>query len=419
MNIPEKIRLAARDAERALSGEFERIDEISRICTERVMDAFCEKRISEAHFTPSTGYGYGDFGRDTTDEITALVFGAEAAFCRSQLMSGTHTLTVALFGLLRPGDVLIYATGTPYDTLRPVIGIEGDAGMGSLHDYGVDYDEVDLLPDGTVDKHALGEMLDRYGDRVRVVAFQRSKGYASRRTLSAEEIGEACLFVKSRAPRAFTFVDNCYGEFTQIAEPCSLGADLIAGSLIKNAGGGMADTGGYIAGCREAVELCGYRLTSPGVGLEVGASLGQTRNILKGFFYGPHTVAQALKTAHLAAYLFGEAGYKVLPGPFEERYDIIQAIELDSGDALVGFCRGIQSASPVDAHVSPTPWEMPGYNDPVVMAAGAFVGGASIELSADGPMRPPYTAFMQGGLTYESARLGIMAALAYCTDGLK
>lgn len=416
MNISEKIRTSAREAELALAGEFERIDEISRICTERVMDAFREYHVSEAMFAPSTGYGYGDFGRDSADRICARIFEAEAAFCRSQLMSGTHTLTVALYGLLRPGDVLIYATGTPYDTLRPVIGIEGEGGMGSLKEFGVDYDEVDLLPDGTVDKHALGDILDRYGERVRVVAFQRSKGYAARRTLSAEEIGDACLFVKERSPRAFTFVDNCYGEFTEEHEPCALGADLIAGSLIKNAGGGMADSGGYIAGRREAVELCGYRFTSPGVGLEVGASLGQTRNILKGFFYAPHTTAQALKTAHLAAYLFEKAGYRVLPGPFEQRYDIIQAIELGSGDALVGFCRGIQSASPVDAHVSPAPWAMPGYEDPVVMAAGAFVGGATSELSADGPMREPYTAFMQGGLTYESGRLGIMAALAYCTE---
>lgn len=412
MNISKEIRDAAEDAESALGEVFADIERVSRICTERVLDAFSEYRVSEAMFAPSTGYGYGDFGRDTTDLITARVFGAEAAFCRPQIISGTHALTVALFGLLRPGDVLIYATGTPYDTLRPVIGIEGE-NMGSLREFGVTYDEVDLTPEGFVNLSALADKLDKYGERVKVVAFQRSKGYASRRTLSAEEIGEACRFVKenSRAVRTFTFVDNCYGEFTETAEPCSLGADIIVGSLIKNAGGGMADIGGYIAGTHVAVELCGYRLSCPGVGLEAGASLGQTRNILKGFFYAPHTVAEALKTAHLAAYLFSEAGFSVNPAPFETRYDIIQAITLGSGDALVGFCRGIQSASPVDSHVSPEPWAMPGYADPVVMAAGAFVGGASIELSADGPMREPYTAFMQGGLTYESARLGIMAAL--------
>lgn len=418
MNISKEIRDAAEDAESALGEVFADIERVSRICTERVLDAFSEYRVSEAMFAPSTGYGYGDFGRDTTDLITARVFGAEAAFCRPQIISGTHALTVALFGLLRPGDVLIYATGTPYDTLRPVIGIEGE-NMGSLREFGVTYDEVDLTPEGFVNLSALADKLDEYGERVKVVAFQRSKGYASRRTLSAEEIGEACRFVKenSRAPRTFTFVDNCYGEFTETAEPCSLGADIIVGSLIKNAGGGMADIGGYIAGTHDAVELCGYRLSCPGVGLEAGASLGQTRNILKGFFYAPHTVAEALKTAHLAAYLFSEAGFFVNPAPFETRYDIIQAITLGSGDALVGFCRGIQSASPVDSHVSPEPWAMPGYADPVVMAAGAFVGGASIELSADGPMREPYTAFMQGGLTYESARLGIMAALEKALGG--
>ena len=413
MNIPDNIRRLADEAEAALAPEFARIEKISRVCTERVLDAFCEYAVSEAMFTPSTGYGYGDYGRDTVDKVCARILGAESAFCRAQLVSGTHTLTVALYGLLRPGDVLIYATGTPYDTLRPVIGIEGE-GMGSLREWGVGYDEVDLLPDGTVDLDGIAAKLDEYAGKVRVVAFQRSKGYAQRRTLSAGEIGEACRFVKERSPETFTFVDNCYGEFTEESEPCALGADVIAGSLIKNMGGGMADIGGYIAGTAKAVDLCGYRLTSPGVGLEVGASLGQTRNILKGFFYAPHTVAEALKTAHLAAYLFGNAGYHVIPEAHEVRHDIIQAIELGSADGLVGFCRGIQAASPIDSHVRPEPAAMPGYADPVVMAAGAFVGGASIELSADGPLRAPYTAFMQGGLTYESARLAIMSALNEC-----
>lgn len=411
MNIPNDIRLAAERAEQALAPVFSAIDKNARICTERVLDVFAEHRVSEGMFAPSTGYGVGDTGRDTTDRIVAGIFGAEAALCRHQLVSGTHTISVALYGMLRPGDVLIYATGTPYDTLRPVIGIERE-GSGSLMDFGVRYDEVDLTPDGKIDLHALGETLDRYGDSVRVVAFQRSKGYASRRTLSAAQIGEACRFVKGRTKRAFTFVDNCYGEFTAEAEPCALGADVMAGSLIKNAGGGMADTGGYIAGSAETVELAGYRLTCPGVGPETGASLGQTRNILKGFFYAPHTVAEALKTAHLAAYLFDEAGYHVHPAPGETRYDIIQAIDLGSPEAMTRFCAGIQSASPVDAFVAPTPSEQGGYADKVVMAAGTFVEGASIELSADGPMREPYTVFVQGGLTYESARLGIMNALA-------
>lgn len=413
MNIPNEIRLAAESAERELAPVFAEIDRVARVCTERVMDTFARFRVSESMFAPSTGYGVGDTGRDTVDKICAAIFGAEDALCRHQLVSGTHTISVALYAMLRPGDVLIYATGTPYDTLRPVIGIV-EQGSGSLRDFGVDYDEVDLRPDGSIDLDALGDMLERYGERVRVVAFQRSKGYAARRTLSAGEIGEACRFVKERTSRAYTFVDNCYGEFTGEAEPCALGADLMAGSLIKNAGGGMADTGGYIAGRAECVDLCGYRLTCPGVGRDTGAALGQTRNILKGFFYAPHTVAQALRTANLAAYLFDAAGFNVHPKPFEPRYDIIQAIDLGTPEALVGFCGGIQVASPVDAHVAPTPGEQGGYADKVVMAAGTFVEGASIELSADGPMRAPYTVFMQGGLTYESARLGIMSALAGC-----
>ena len=417
MNIPDEIRAAAERAEKALAPTFAEIERVARVCTERVLDVFSEYRVSESMFAASTGYGVGDTGRDTTDKIVARIFGAEDALCRHQLVSGTHTISVALYAMLRPGDVLIYATGTPYDTLHPVIGKAGD-GTGSLCDLGVIYDETPLLLDGGIDLDALGAMLGRYGERVRVVAFQRSKGYASRRTLSAKEIGEACRFVKSHAKRAFTFVDNCYGEFTDTAEPCALGADLMAGSLIKNAGGGMADTGGYLAGTAETIALCGYRLTCPGVGAETGASLGQTRNILKGFFYAPHTVAEALKTAHLAAYLFAGAGYRVHPAAGEKRYDIIQAIDLCSPEALVRFCGGIQAASPVDSFVAPTPSEQGGYADMVVMAAGTFVEGASIELSADGPMREPYTVFVQGGLTYESARLGIMNALWKMTDGL-
>ena len=410
MNIPNDIRAAAERAEAALAPAFSEIEKNARICTERVLDVFHEFRVSESMFAASTGYGIGDTGRDAADAIVARIFGAEAALCRHQLVSGTHTISVALYAMLRPGDVLIYATGTPYDTLHQVIGTPGD-GTGSLCDFGVTYDEVPLSASGDIDLAALAGALERYGDRVRVVAFQRSKGYASRRTLSAGEIGEACRFVKERSKRAFTFVDNCYGEFTGEVEPSALGADLIAGSLIKNAGGGMADTGGYLAGTARAIELCGARLTCPGVGAETGASLGQTRNILKGFFYAPHTVAEALKSAHLAAYLFAEAGYHVHPAAGERRHDIIQAIDLGSPETLVRFCGGIQAASPVDAFAAPTPGEQGGYADKVVMAAGTFVAGASIELSADGPMREPYTVFVQGGLTYESARLGIMNAL--------
>lgn len=417
MNIGKKYRDLAEEAEKALAGVYADIDTVARRCTERVLDSFRAHRVSEAMFAPTTGYGYGDTGRDAIDAITAEVFGAEAAFMRPAIISGTHAITVGLFALLRPGDVMLSITGKPYDTLHDVIGITGVKNSGSLADFGVTYDDVPFTD--AFDYDGIREKLAQYGERVKVVFLQRSKGYQNRKTLSPAEIGEAAAFVRGIAKHKFyVVVDNCYGEFTDDKEPASVGADMIIGSLIKNPGGGMADIGGYIAGTREAVELAGNRLCCPGVGLEAGASLGQNRNMLRGLFYAPHTVAQAMKTAHLAAYMFGSLGYKVSPSPFERRYDIIQTVELGSGEGLCGFCRGIQSASPVDAYLTPEPWEMPGYADPVIMAAGAFVGGASIELSADGPMREPYTAFLQGGLTYESARLGIMAAAEYSTFSL-
>lgn len=416
MNIPENILKLTAEAEEFLAPTFAKIDRRSFDCTVRVLEAFREERISEAMFAPSTGYGYGDMGRDAADRVCARIFGAEAAFIRPSILSGTHAITVGLFGLLRPGDVMLSVTNAPYDTLHDVIGLRGANGSGSLADFGVEYAQVDLTPDGRIDIAKAKEMLRLYGDRVRVIFIQRSKGYLLRRSLSAEEIGNAARILKADAPSAFVVVDNCYGEFTCDAEPCALGADMIIGSLIKNAGGGMADIGGYIAGSAKAVELAGYRLTCPGVGLEIGASLGQTRNILKGLYYAPHTTAQALKVAHLAAYIFDRLGYTVSPAAGEDRYDIIQTVTLGSPEDMVRFCRGIQFASPIDSHVSPEPWDMPGYDDPVVMAAGAFTGGSSIELSADGPMREPYTAFMQGGLTYESGRYGIMCAAAYCTE---
>ena len=414
MNIPEKILSLTAEAEASLAPTFAEIDRNSFERTVRILEVFKEERLSEAMFAQSTGYGYGDAGRDAADRICAKVFGAESAFIRPSILSGTHAITVGLFGLLRPGDVMLSVTNAPYDTLHDVIGIKGANGTGSLADFGVHYDQVNMTPDSRIDVEAAKAKLAEYGDRVRVIFIQRSKGYILRRSLSAEEIGEAARALKAVAPKAFVVVDNCYGEFTNKTEPCALGADMIIGSLIKNAGGGMADIGGYIAGTAEAVELAGYRLTCPGVGLEVGASLGQTRNILKGLFYGPHTTAQALKVAHLAAYIFEKLGYEVSPAPGEWRNDIIQTVTFRDPDAMVKFCRGIQFASPIDSHVSPEPWDMPGYDDPVVMAAGAFTGGSSIELSADGPMRDPYTAFMQGGLTYESGRSGIMCAAAYC-----
>jgi len=411
MNLSKETRALARQAELALADIFADIDEIARAGTERVLDVFREERVSEGMFAASTGYGYGDTGRDTIDRIAAKIFGAEAGFMRPFIISGTHALTIGLFALLRPGDVMLSVTGSPYDTLREVIGMDGANGDGSLADFGVQYDDVDFTPAGEIDFAGIAAKLKEHGERVKVVFLQRSKGYLARPTLTVAQIGEVVQFVRKTAEHpVYVVVDNCYGEFTERTEPTAVGADLIIGSLIKNPGGGMADIGGYLCGTARAVELAGNRLCCPGVGLDAGASLGQNRNILRGLFYAPHTTAQAMKTAHLAAYMFEHAGFDVLPKSMERRSDIIQTVTLHSAEKLCAFCRGIQSASPVDSHVTPEPWAMPGYADEVIMAAGAFVGGASIELSADAPLREPYTVFMQGGLTYESGRLGIMAA---------
>lgn len=408
MIISEKIRSLADEADKALSDLYASTDAIARTNTEHVLDVFREHRVSEAMFAPSTGYGYGDTGRDTTDQIIRDIFKAEEGFVRSSVISGTHALTIGLFALLRPGDTLLSVTGSPYDTLREVIGMDGKNGDGSLADFGVSYAEISMTPASTIDLPAVEEYLKTH--KVKAVFLQRSKGYLDRRTLSVEEIGELVSVVRKTAPDTYVITDNCYGEFTDIKEPTSVGVDLMIGSLIKNPGGGMADTGAYLCGTKRAVELAGYRLSSPGVGLEAGASLGQTRNILKGLFYAPHTVAQALKTACFAAYIFEQLGYEVNPKPFEARYDIIQTIKFRDPQKLISFCKGIQSASPIDSHVTPEPWAMPGYADKVIMAAGAFTNGASIELSADGPLRDPYIAYLQGGLTFESGRLGIMRA---------
>ena len=431
MNISKKVREIAARAELGLAHIFANIDEIALDNTEHVLNVFRENRVSEAYFAASTGYGYGDVGRDAIDRICAGVFRAEAGFMRHDFVSGTHALTVGLFALLRPGDTMLSATGLPYDTMLEVVGIDenGDAksdGSGSLTDFGVNYRQVPMTDTG-VDIPAVieGVMSDT---SVKIVYFQRSKGYLTRPTLTVSQIREAADAVKRASAETgreapFIVVDNCYGEFTELYEPCysgdgKAGADMIIGSLIKNPGGGMADCGGYIAGSSRAVELAGYRLCCPGVGLEAGASLGQNRNILRGLFMAPHVVAQAMKTAHLAAYVFSDLGYKVSPSPFERRSDIIQTVECATGDGLINFCRGIQSASPVDAHVTPMPWAMPGYADEVIMAAGAFVGGSSIELSCDGPMRPPFTAFLQGGMTYEAGKLGVLCAATELDEGI-
>ena len=413
MEISQKVQTLAAQAEKALSDIFARIDRISFENTQKIMNSFKEHRVSEAVFNPTSGYGYNDRGREILDEIWADVMGAEAAFVRHSIVNGTQALTIGLFGLLRPGDILFSIAGKPYDTLDEVIGNTGTAGNGSLRDFGVEYRQADLGEDGSFDTQRIRDVLTAEGDRIKVVFIQRSKGYLNRKTLSVDQIGEIIRLVRSIKKDCYVVVDNCYGEFTETREPCAVGADMVIGSLIKNPGGGMAESGGYIAGSAKAVELASYRLTSVGCGLEVGATLGQNKSLYKGLFYAPHTTAQALKTAHLAAYMFGEngLGFDVEPAWDEERYDIIQAVITHSPEGLCAICRGIQAGSPIDSYVVPEPWEMPGYTDKVIMAAGAFTQGSSIELSADGPLRPPYTAYLQGGLTYESGKIGIMSAV--------
>ncbi len=410
MEFSQKIQTLAKEAEAALAPHFARIDAISFENTQKVMDAFREFRVADGNFQSTSGYGYDDRGRDVLDQIWARVMGAEAAIVRHNIVSGTHALSIGLFGILRPGDIMYSVAGKPYDTLEEVIGITGNPGDGSLKDFGVEYAQTDLTREGDFDFDAIEKNLKAWGSKVKMVFVQRSKGYLNRKTLSVEEIGNLAAFVKRLSPQTYVVVDNCYGEFVETREPTAVGADLIIGSLIKNPGGGMAETGGYLAGTRRAVELVSYRLTSVGVGAEVGATMGQNKPMYKGLFYAPHTTAQALKTAHLAAYIFQSMGYRVEPSWDTVRHDIIQTVITGSPEGLCAFCRGIQSGSPVDSFVTPEPWDMPGYGDPVIMAAGAFTQGSSIELSADGPLRPPYTVYFQGGLTYESGKIGIMAA---------
>lgn len=407
-DIPTEIERLAEDCEAQLAARFAEIDRVARGNTKRVMEAFQEFRVSEASFAGTTGYGYDDLGRETLDKIWARVFGAEAALVRTGFVNGTHAIASALFAAVGPGELLMPLMGAPYDTLRTAIGITGDA-YGSLAFYGVKYAEVptkDGGPDLAAIEREVGEK------RPRAVLIQRSRGYDSRRALSAEEVGELCRLVKRVSPDTVCVVDNCYGEFTELAEPTMLGADLAAGSLIKNPGGGLAPTGGYIAGRADLVERAAYRLTVPGIGGECGCTLGTNRQLYQGLFLAPHTTAQALKTAALCAAMLEKLGFDTEPGPQEPRYDIIQTVTLKTPENLKRFCRGIQAGSPVDSYVTPEPWQMPGYEDEVIMAAGAFIQGSSIELSADGPMRAPYRAFLQGGLTYESGRLGIMNAIA-------
>ena len=415
MIFSERLLTLSAKADKELADIFADIDRIEFENTSRVMKAFREHRVAATMFDSTSGYGYDDRGRDTLDLIWADVMGAEAAIVRHSIVSGTHALTIGLFGILRPGDIMLSIAGKPYDTLEEVIGISGNPGDGSLKDFGVSYMQTELIESG-FDFEAIGNALRENEGKVKMVFIQRSKGYLNRKTLTVAEIGEAVKFVKNISPETYVVIDNCYGEFVETVEPTMVGADLIIGSLIKNPGGGMAESGGYLAGSRRAVELVSYRLTSPGVGGEVGATLGQNKNMYKGLFYAPHTTAQAIKTAHFAAYIFGELGFEVEPHWSTRRSDIIQTVITATPERLCAFCQGIQAGSPVDSFVTPEPWAMPGYSDEVIMAAGAFTQGSSIELSADGPLRPPYTAFFQGGLTYQTGKIGILSAAQRILD---
>lgn len=403
--IDEKIERASDIALKKASEQFKKIDEITEYNQLKVLSAFINNGVSESHFVSTTGYGYGDRGRDTLDKIWAEVFGAEDALVRHNFTCGTHTLATALFGVLRPGDKMLSVTGTPYDTIHNVIGISG-SGMGSLKEFGVAYDEVPLKDD-RLDYEAIEKAVD---ESVTMVYIQRSRGYELRPSLLIEEIERVVKIAKKKNPSVIVMVDNCYGEFVQKKEPCDVGADLCAGSLIKNAGGGIASTGGYIAGRRDLVEKCAYRLTTPGLGKEVGATLGHNRELYMGLFYAPHTVGEALKSAVYISALFSGFGFKTTPAYDAERGDIVQSLGLENEERLVAFCKGIQSGSPIDSYLSPEPWDMPGYDSKVVMAAGAFTMGSSIELSADAPIREPFYAWIQGGLTFHSAKICAMLA---------
>ncbi len=389
----------------AVEKQFRRVDEISEHNTKKVLEAMREARLSAAHFSPTTGYAYGDIGREKLDELFAKIFRAERALVRTQFVSGTHALATVLFGLLRPGDEVISLTGAPYDTMQTVIGHATPA-RGSLKEFGIGYRELPLR-DGRVDLDGIENILS---PKTRVVMIQRSRGYSMREALSIAEIGEICLRVKKMNADIVTFVDNCYGEFVEPREPIEVGADIAAGSLIKNIGGGLAPTGGYIVGRNELVEAASFRLTAPGMGDELGATLGDGRLLFQGLFLAPHVTAQALKAAIFAAELFTRLGYKTSPSVEAPRGDIIQAIELGSPEKLIAFCRAIQSTPPVDSFAAPEPWDMPGYEDQVIMAAGTFVQGASIELSADGPLRKPFAVYLQGGLTFEHAMIALLNA---------
>ena len=406
MNIDKKVLEYCDSIEERLMKRFRDIDKVCEINQIKVIKAMQDNRLNEAHFAGSTGYGYTDEGRDALEAIYADVFHTEDALVRSQIVCGTHALATALFGNLRPGDEILAPAGDPYGTLDSIIGIT--PARGSLAEYGVTYRQVDLLPDGSFDYDNIKKAIN---DKTKLVEIQRSKGYAVRPTSSCEKIGELISFVKSINPDIICMVDNCYGEFVQTVEPSDFGADMVVGSLIKNPGGGLAPIGGYICGKKEYVENASYRLTTPGLGKEVGASLNNTRAFAQGLFLSPSVTANALKGAIFAANCYEGLGFKSVPNSTEPRYDIIQAVELGNEERVCAFCEGIQAAAPVDSYVTPVPWDMPGYDSPVIMAAGAFVSGSSIELSADAPIREPYAVYFQGGLTYQHAKYGIIVSL--------
>lgn len=405
-----ELDIKARELSRSV---FDEIDSISMYNQHKVLSAFIKNGVSESHLGISTGYGYGDRGRDTLERVFADCVGAQDSLIRHNFVSGTHTLAVMLFGVLRPGDTMLCLTGRPYDTLIGVLGIDKPSD-GSLKEFGINYEQVDLAEDGLPD---IEEIKKRLKEKTYKAAYiQRSRGYSLRPSLTVEKIGELVRAVKEISPDTLVLIDNCYGEFVETKEPTDVGADLIAGSLIKNPGGGIAPTGGYIAGRQDLIEQCAYRLTCPGVGREVGASLGHNRELYMGLFAAPHTVGEALKTAVYAAALFELLGYKTTPSYNEKRADIIESVLLGSNEALVAFCQGMQKGAPVDSFVVPEPWDMPGYDDPVIMAAGAFTLGASIELSADAPLREPYAAWLQGGLNFASGQAGVLLGAQSMVD---
>lgn len=411
LGIGEEVLRFGAGIEEELRERFAGIDAVAEYNQMKVIRGMQVNRVSDIHFAATTGYGYNDLGRDTLEDVYASVFHGESALVRPQLISGTHALHVALSGNLRPGDELLSPVGKPYDTLEEVIGIRDS--VGSLKEYGVTYRQVDLLEDGSFDYEGIEKALN---DRTKLVTIQRSKGYATRPTLSVARIGELIAFIKRRKPEVICMVDNCYGEFVEKMEPTDVGADMIVGSLIKNPGGGLAPIGGHIVGKRECVDKASYRLSAPGLGKEVGASLGINQQLYQGLFLSPTVVAGALKGAVFAANVYERLGFGVVPDGREPRHDIIQAITFGTPEGVIAFCKGIQAAAPVDSFVTPEPWDMPGYDSPVIMAAGAFVQGSSIELSADGPIKPPYAVYFQGGLTWYHAKLGILKSLQQLLD---